>query len=572
MKRTLCVCLIAAAAVACLAAVSGGLPSGAADAAAAAAVSAPPWESAAPFPSAYDLRAEGRVTPVRQQDAFSTCWIMAATGSLESATLTAEHRPYDFSVDFSENNLADHMASRLVYQGRAPSELAAAYYARWEGPVRENADPYPRPGQSPEYLRAVRHVQEVLFLPQRTAWDDNAAVKWAVMTYGGVDSAAYFHTQPDASYWNDPKSAYYSDVSGELNHHILCVGWDDAYPAANFLTRPPHDGAFLIKNSWGTDFGAAGYVWVSYCDVNFGRALAVFNGVEPVADHDAIYQHDALGRSGWVDGQGQSAGAGGESAWYASRYTCAGSGDVTAVSFYTPVPGTTYEVRVAGSVADIAAAPVAATGTVAVGGYHTVPLEQPAAVTAGRVFVVAVRVTTLGGARPVPVERPSQLIAPRAGPGQSYVSVDGAAWKDLTAIAGLSRADVCLKAFVDSAGAADTQPPQVDVGGGVVHRGDAAAIRWRLTDPAFSSASAIVVLKVRDARGTVLAQRRLPAVVVGERGTWSVRATWPAGAYTVTGRAYDVAGNRQPKASRAALRVHGSAPAAVALAGDLLRH
>ena len=565
MKRTLHVCLIAIAAVACLMAVSGGLPSGAADAAAAGAT--PPWDGAAPFPSVYDLRAEGRVTPVRQQDAFSTCWIMAATASLESATITAEHRPYDFTVDFSENNLADHMASRLVYEGRAPSELAAAYYARWEGPVSEASDPYPRPGQSPEYLRAVRHVQEVLFLPKRTAWDDNAAVKWAVMTYGGVDAAACFHTQPSAGYWNDETSAYYSDASGELNHHILCVGWDDAYPAANFLARPPHDGAFLIKNSWGTDFGDAGYLWVSYCDVNFGRALAVFNGVEPVADHDAIYQHDALGRSGWVDGLGQSAGAGGESAWYASRYTCAGSGDVTAVSFYTPAPGTAYEVRVAGSVADIASAPAVASGTVAVGGYHTLPLERPAAVTAGRVFVVAVRVTAPGRARPVPVERPSALIAPWAAPGQSYVSADGVAWHDLTALPGLSQADVCLKAFVDSAGAGDTQPPKAVVGGGVVRRGGVAAVRWRLTDPAFSSASAIVVLKVRDARGAVLAQRRLPAVVVGARGTWSVRAVWPAGAYTVTGRAYDVAGNRQPAASSAALRVHGSAPS-----GGLPRH
>ena len=109
----------------------------------------------------------------------------------------------------------------------------------------------------------------------------------------------------------------------------------------------------------------------------------------------------------------------------------------------------------------------------------------------------------------------------------------------------------------------------MDVGGGVVRRGATAAVRWRLSDPAFSSASAIVVLKVRDARGAVLAQRRLPAVVVGERGTWSVRATWPAGTYTVTGRAYDVAGRRQPAASRAALRVHGAAPAAAAPRGAL---
>ncbi len=573
MRRGRRALLVVAIALASLVALSGGLPSGA-EGAGAAAGSTPPWDTAAPFPPAYDLRTEGRVTPVRQQYSYSTCWIMAATASLESATLTAEHRPFDFTVDFSENNLADNMASRLVYEGRAPSELAAAYYARWEGPVLESSDPYPRPGQSPDYLRAARHVQEVLFLPQRTAWNDNAAVKWAVMTYGGVDAAAYFHTQPEYGYWNAGTSAYYSDVSGELNHHILCIGWDDAYKASNFLpeNRPPGDGAFLIKNSWGTDFADHGYLWVSYYDVNFGKALAVFDGVEPVANHDAIYQHDALGRSGWVDALGRTAGAGGESAWYASRYRCAGSGDVTAVSFYTPVPGTAYEVRVAGSVAGIASAPAVASGAVAVGGYHTVPLEQPAAVTAGHIFVVAVHVTTPGWPEPVPVERPSELISPRGRAGQSYVSADGSSWKDLTALAGLSRADVCLKAFVDAPGAGDTRPPHVDVSGGVVRRGDSMVVRWRLSDPAFSSASAIIVFKLRDAVGRVVAQRRVPAVMVGERGTWGLKATWPAGTYTVTGRAYDVAGRRQPAASRAAVRVRGAAPVAASARGRLARH
>ena len=75
---------------------------------------------------------------------------------------------------------------------------------------------------------------------------------------------------------------YYSDTTGDLNHHILCVGWDDTYKAANFLPgrQPPGDGAFLIKNSWGGDWGGSGgkmkgYCWVSYYDANFGRALAV---------------------------------------------------------------------------------------------------------------------------------------------------------------------------------------------------------------------------------------------------------------------------------------------------------
>jgi C1A family cysteine protease len=564
VRRRAGACLLLAVALASLTALSGGLPASAATSPAT--VTAAPWETAGPFPTSFDLSALGRVTPVRSQDNFSTCWIMAATGSLESAAVTAEGRTPD-GIDFSENNLANHMASRLDYEGMAPSELAAAYYARWEGPVWEASDPYPRPDRSPPYVRAVRHVQEVLFLPQRRGPLDNDAVKWAVLTYGGVDAAAYFHTQADAGHWNASTSAYYSDTPGDLNHHILCVGWDDTYPADNFLAgrRPPGDGAFLIKNSWGDDWGGwggkmKGYCWVSYYDANFGRALAVFDGVETAANYDAVYQYDALGRSAWVTVDGS------EQAWYASRFTSAGTGEVTAAAFYTPVPGTAYEVRVARTLGGIAAAPAAAAGTVEVGGYHTVGLGQPAAVVAGDPFVVAVRVTTPGWTEPVPVEAPSALIAPRARKGQSFVSADGSAWTDLTAVAtlpGAARANVCLKAFVDAAGAGDTRPPHVELRGGTIRRGARATIRWRLEDPAFSSGSAILELSVRSASGRVVAHRRIPAVVVGERGVWSFTAYWPQGRYSVRGRAYDVAGGRQETATRATVLVRGVAPGLV---------
>jgi C1A family cysteine protease len=541
------------AAVAALAALSGGLPGARATGAAAA---SPPWEGAT-FPSALDLGDRAWVTPVRSQGEYGTCWIMAATGSLESNTLRLEGLP---GLDFSENNLANHMSSRLDFEGMAPSELAAAYYARWEGPVLESSDRYPRPGGSPDYLHAARHVQDVLFLPERTPGaTENAAVKWAVSTYGGVDAAIDFDTKAEFRFWNGKTNAYYNGRRSDLDHHVLCVGWDDDYPAGNFATRPPGDGAFLIKNSWGTDFGLRdpgleGYFWLSYYDVSFGKTLAVFSGVEAASNHDAIYQYDALGRSDWA------AAGGGESAWYANRFTCAGSGDLTAVSFYAPVAGTSYDVRVAGSLAGIAGARAAATGTVAVAGYRTVELERPAQVKTGDPFVVAVRVTTPGWTRPVPVERPSELIAPRARSGQSFVSADGSEWKDLTGIAGYASTNVCLKAFVDDpTGAGDTRRPAVTVSGATVRPGARVSLRWRLTDPAFSSASAVVVLSVRTSGGAVLAKRRVPAVAVGERGSWTLLAKWARGAYTVTGRAYDVAGRRQAEDSRATLVVRGSA-------------
>ena len=192
--------------------------------------------------------------------------------------------------------------------------------------------------------------------------------------------------------WNGSTSSYCAlGTETVLNHHVLCVGWNDNYSRKNFATRPPGDGAFLIKNSWGTEWGKKGYFWLSYYDQSFGRALAVFDGVKGTGNHDAIYQYDALGRSAWL-------GLGGEQAWYANRFRCAGSGRVTAVSFYTPVVGTAYEVRVAGSLDDVAAAPVAAAGTMPVAGYHTVALKRPVTVNAGSGFVAAVKVTTPGWA------------------------------------------------------------------------------------------------------------------------------------------------------------------------------
>jgi C1A family cysteine protease len=554
MRSSLRAWLLVAVALTSCGALSGGLPS----AGAAAASSAPPWETAGPYPTAFDLRTQQRVTPVRSQDGFSTCWIMSAMGSLESALITSE----GVAHDFSENNLANHMSSRLVYEGRAPSELAAAYFARWEGPVFERSDPYPDRGGSPTFLRAVRHVQDVLFLPQRGDPLDNDAVKWAVTTYGGVDAAMDFRAG-ETSFWKPATNSYYGLQDDVLNHHVLCVGWDDAYPKSSFASTPPGDGAFLIKNSWGTDWGDAGYFWLSYYDASFGDALAVFGGAEGVGNYDAIYQYDALGRSGWVDARGRGAGStpGVESAWYASRFTCAGGGSVEAVSFYTPVPGAGYEVRIAGSLGGIAGASVAGSGTVAVGGYHTVRLDQPVTVTTGRTFVAAVRVTTPGWTYPVPVERPSDLIDPRARAGQSYLSADGVTWADLTTLAGLSRGNVCLKAFVDAAGSGDTRPPQVDLAGGVVAPGATARVRWRLRDPAFSSASAILVLTVRDAKGRVMARRRLPAVAVGERGVWSLSRSWPRGRFSVRGLAYDAAGRRQAVATRATIIVRSSAAA-----------
>ncbi len=503
---------------------------------AAATAAAAPWTGKS-FPSSYDLRVQGRVTRVGDQDRRSTCWIFAAAGSLESCLLPG-HR-----LDLSENHLADFQGSRLVFGGgRAPSTISTAYFARWEGPVLESQDPYPRPGDSPEGLRAVRHVQEVLFLPPHSSSHANAAIKWAVMRYGAIDATmAYEHSD-----FNPATSAYFSRDT-ELDHHVCIVGWNDAYPAGRFLRAPPGPGAFLIKNSWGTSYGQGGYFWVSYYDRMLGTTLTVFNGSEGRGNYDAIYQHDALGWSKSIGFQSRTA-------WFAARYTSGGDGRVTAASFYTAKPGASYEVRVAPSLAEVAAAPVAGAGTLAVGGYHTVRLTTPDPVTTGADFVVAVLLTTPGSLTPIPVEHPSRLLVPQAAVARSFISRDGSTWTDIRRRSGYGNSDVCLKAFVDSSGATDTAPPRVRLEGTTAVPATGVRVRFTLTDPSFSSGSAVVKLWLRNGSGRVLRTLRLPAVAVNERETWRFAAPARRGDYRIVARAWDVAGHRSVL-TRAALEV-----------------
>lgn len=72
-------------------------------------------------------------------------------------------------------------------------------------------------------------------------------------------------------------------------HAVVIIGWDDNYSKDNFVyEKPENDGAWLILNSWGTDWANNGIGWISYEDYYNSVNNAELIGSITLADGETI--------------------------------------------------------------------------------------------------------------------------------------------------------------------------------------------------------------------------------------------------------------------------------------------
>ncbi|MCQ1535147.1 PKD domain-containing protein [Methanosarcina sp. KYL-1] len=391
-------------------------------------------------PALYDLRALNRVSSVKNQGSAGVCWAFATYASLESYLKPGEER------DFSENNMKNLLSSAYPdgfdreHDDGGNHFKSTAYLARWTGPVDEKDDPYaPTSGYSPAGLPARKHVQEVLFLPDRTGYLDNDDIKWAVQNYGTLYTTMYY----SSSDYNSLEHSYYYRGTLGANHAVAIVGWDDSYDRNKFSQVPPGDGAFIVKNSWGTYWGESGYFYISYYDSKIGRSNAIFTA-EAADNYEEVYQYDPLG---WV----RTTGYGKSVAWGANVFSAKAEESLNAVSFYTTGSNTGYEIYIytdpENGPLNPAGPAFTVSGTIPAAGYHTIPLETGVQLREGQKFSVVVKFNTPGYYYPIALEAPVSGWSSKAtaNSGESYISSDGKFWTDATK--NYANSNVCIKAF-----------------------------------------------------------------------------------------------------------------------------
>ncbi len=384
-------------------------------------------------PATYDLRTTGKLTPVKDQGTCGACWAFATFGSLESWLRTGE------TWDFAEQYLsAEHPFDSAECVG-GNAFMSDAMLTNWDGPHNESDYVYPYgyfiPYTSIEAIAAgpvQKHVQEVKWLPQSVD-----TVKNHIMSSGAV----YVYFYWDGAYYNSTYDAYYYNGGPGGNHTVCIVGWDDNFDASKFIDTPLGNGAWLMKNSWGTSFGDSGYFWMSYLDSSLGGPVA-FHNAEPTSNYGGIYSHDEFG---WVFNFGPLA-------WGANMFTATSDHSIAAVGFYTNDIGTNYSVYLYTNLTDDTnprSGTLAATktGTMSFTGSHTVVLDSPVPVTNGSKFSVVIYLDQS-------YENALVLEGPYAGYSsgctsnakESFYSFDGTSWTDFDTY--WPDHNVLIKAFV----------------------------------------------------------------------------------------------------------------------------
>ncbi|MBQ7595083.1 MAG: hypothetical protein IJU45_00290, partial [Clostridia bacterium] len=397
------------------------------------------------------------------------CWAFGAASAAETSMIKKNLAPAD--INYSEAHLVwfglrsivdnkadgtygDGIFSESPYSDGGNWLRSVFAFARWSGPQLENSAPfYGFPQLMGNYDEKDRyasyaHLQNSEYIPP----DDRDGIKQAIIDNGSI-TFSYYHNNMFMQSDSENGTRYFQRSVTSTNHTAVIVGWDDDYKKENFSRSPEEDGAWLVKNSWGTSWGDDGYLWISYCDTSLSYFVSF--DMESADNYENNNQYDGFGYKGWgfLTGYTEMSAAN-----IFNPRKCDES--VRAVSFHTVQQNVNYTVEI---YTDIPSGRMPTDGTLAAHetgflkyrGYYTVPLENAVTVRKDSRYAAVITFDVPEGNNAcIPLEYPEGYDGAHersyyGEEGQSYITSnrDFDLWED-TAAEGYN--NVCIKTFSDN--------------------------------------------------------------------------------------------------------------------------
>ena len=237
----------------------------------------------------------------RNQNPYGTCWAFSSLGLAEFDLIN--DGAADKNIDLSElalayytyNSVTDPLGgtvgdtakyynenSDYSYLNRGGNyQYSSRRLAQWIG-ATENTVPYSKAndtikqGLSGEFAYSYKdaHLHNVY---QINIKENTSGVKEAIMEHGAV-GVMYYHSDYNMS-WSRKSDCYtyYDTARAGGGHAVMIVGWNDNFSKDNFEgLKPSNDGAWLIRNSWGS---YCDYFWMSYDTFSLENTAWVFDFV-----------------------------------------------------------------------------------------------------------------------------------------------------------------------------------------------------------------------------------------------------------------------------------------------------
>jgi hypothetical protein len=202
-------------------------------------------------------------------------------------------------------------------------------------------------------------------------------IKEAVVNYGAVATCMYW----GANFYSGGTHYQPPEDTREPNHAIAIVGWDD-----HKETQAVQNGAWLCKNSWGSDWNGEGYFWISYFDKHAARhpemGGVTFRGVQQsIFDH--IYSHSL---HGW---QYDTSADVTNITQVANRFVALQDEQLVSVGIYTMAEDVAYTVRIYDILGDEDTLITQKSGTIQRAGFHLIDMDHVVNMQEGEDYFIA---------------------------------------------------------------------------------------------------------------------------------------------------------------------------------------